>query len=460
MLEFETLTYENYHKVCGFFAYNVPAGCNLTVGCKLMWSHYYHSAFAVYKNALIWKDVINGDVRFNLPISAEDTEEACLAVEEYCAEKEIPLVWYDVPEEKLVDVVRNYSFCSLRNDRNYDDYLYDAESFRSFSGKKYAGQRNHIHKFFSKYPQAIFREIQEEDRENVDRFFEEVTREATSEKMREEYRLSREFFRRIRLQDWKTGCMTVDGKIVSVTLGETVGKCLVVHIEKALREYEGLYTATANAFAKANGDAEILNREDDSGARGLRISKTQYHPVGMVKKYEIRIANELHKIHKLPVLKTERLTLSGIEEKDASAYYEICADEERNVFWGYDYKEDLHENLYPNYFFDVQAEDFRKKIGASFAVRLNGKMIGEGIFYHFDGRGRAELGMRIAKSYAGKGYGKDAFYALVEWGLYSLGLRKVISKCMHENTASQKMLSEGMKKTGADERFLYFEVTL
>ena len=93
----------------------------------------------------------------------------------------------------------------------------------------------------------------------------------------------------------------------------------------------------------------------------------------------------------------------------------------------------------------------------NFAVRLDGRLIGEAVLYSFDGRGGAELGCRIDKAYAGHGYGTEAFAAVADWGLYKVHLGKVVAKCFKENTASYKMLSSCMRKKGDDETFFYFE---
>lgn len=71
----------------------------------------------------------------------------------------------------------------------------------------------------------------------------------------------------------------------------------------------------------------------------------------------------------------------------------------------------------------------------NFAVRLEGKLIGEAVLYNFDYRGGAELGCRIDKAYAGNGYGTEAFRAAAEWGLYQVNLNRVVAKCYRENEA-------------------------
>ena len=102
-------------------------------------------------------------------------------------------------------------------------------------------------------------------------------------------------------------------------------------------------------------------------------------------------------------------------------------------------------------------EDFRNKLAVNFAIRLDGKFIGEAVLYRFDYKGGAELGCRILPEYAGNGYGAEAYRRAAEWSLYGLGLYRLTGKCFHENEASRKMLSACMRPNGEDETFLYFE---
>ncbi len=463
MLEFLPLTYENLPRLTALTEKCDYRICGYAPTCKIMWGDFYNSEYAISCDCLIYKNTIFDKIIFNYPIPfGPDADEraALSAIENYCVEKYIPLVFMDIPQEKMSIMCERYSFMEIGDDRNYNDYLYLAEDFRAFSGKKFSGQRNHIHKFLQSYPNAQFRSFTSEDKSLIKEFLNEYLIGSESMEKNRETGLSEKLLLSLPLEKYRTGGYVLNGKVISFTFGSRMGDTLFVHIEKGLKEYEGVYTATANAFAKANGDADFINREDDSGARGLRISKTQYHPVRLVKKFFITVRNEWQKIRRFPTIKTERLVLDGIKKGDARAYYDICVDDERNIYWGYDYKKDLKGDLYPEYFFDVQKADLKNKMCFSFAIRLDGKMIGEGVLYRFTGTGQAEAGIRIGREYAGKGYGKEAFYAMVEWALYRLGLKKVVSKCYHENNASYKMLSERMKITGKDRTFTYFEKTV
>ena len=121
------------------------------------------------------------------------------------------------------------------------------------------------------------------------------------------------------------------------------------------------------------------------------------------------------------------------------------------------YRQDLKGELTEDYFLDVARRDFEKRWAVNWAIRLDGKCIGEAVLYNVDWRGGAELGVRIAPEYAGNGYGTEAFAAAAEWALYGLLLTRVVAKCYKENTASYRMLSSCMRKTGEDDTFFYFE---
>lgn len=248
-------------------------------------------------------------------------------------------------------------------------------------------------------------------------------------------------------------------RLIALSLAERCGDTLIIHIEKALYSYTGVYPTLVQEFAGAfGGDCQWINREDDAADRGLRTSKLQYGPAKLAPKYRFEPQNELlSHVKAIPELRTERLTLSALEEADIPAYNALVLDQERNRWWGYDDVAGLGGPVEERSFFNVAQRDFAKHLAVNFAVRLEGKFIGEAVLYNFDCRGGAELGCRIDKAYAGNGYGTEAFIAAAEWGLYKLHLGRVVAKCFKENQASYQMLSACMRKKEEDETFFYFE---
>jgi RimJ/RimL family protein N-acetyltransferase len=185
-----------------------------------------------------------------------------------------------------------------------------------------------------------------------------------------------------------------------------------MHVEKALYSYAGVYPTLVQAFAaRYASDCRWINREDDARDKGLRTSKMQYLPAELADKMHFDVGTELDDWDAIPRLETERLVLDGLTEEDKTAYNALCLDDERNRWWGYDYREDLQGELTEDYFLEVARHDFAHRLAVNFAVRLDGRLIGEAVLYNLDWRGGIELGCRIAPAFAGHGYGTEAFAA-------------------------------------------------
>lgn len=467
MLEFKPITHadaallRSYYQSCPFRL------CEYTAGTKLMWTSLC-PAYAEAAGCLLVRFELDGETFFDYPVAGAEGDEdiALTALEQHWIETGIPPIFSVIPPEKLPHLLRRYPYARISAPRLWQDYLYHAEDMQSFAGRRYSGQRNHINNFTRRYPAAHFRPLTPEDGDKLSRFwreFEEQFAKGDSKSAVKELRLAEEFFNAHYADGhFLAGCMELDGRMISVALGERCGETVIVHIEKAMQEFEGIYPTMVREFARTfGGDALWFNREDDAANRGLRMSKLQYLPAEMGEKYHVELENELHRLHEIPTLQTERLTLRPFTDTDKPAYNAICLDDERNRWWGYDYRTDLGDApLTEDYFLSVTREDFRRHLAVNFAICLGERCIGEAVLYHFDHRGGAELGCRIVKSEAGSGYGTEAFTAAKNWALYKLGLRKVVAKCYHENTASFRMLSSCMRKTGEDETFSYFETTV
>jgi hypothetical protein len=428
-----------------------------------MWKDHWKPEFAESHGCLV---ILNHSAHygamfdFPIPLPGEGDVDAALDdIDEWCVEKGVPPSFGVVPEDERERLMKRYPYTTVDSDRLWQDYFYTAESLSAFAGRHYSGQRNHINKFRKLYPNAVYRELTEADRDAVDAFWHEFHKVFNKEDA--DAKLEVCYARRLMEQvgaAWaKTGCVELDGKLIAIALAEVCGDTLVCHIEKALPQYEGVYPFMVQSFAGANSQGlRWINREDDAGDRGLRTSKLQYLPTFLGAKVRVLARNELSGLETIPVLKTERLLLDGLREEDKPAYNRLCLDNERNRWWGYDYRDDLEGELTEDYFLEVAREDFRRKQAVNFAIRLDGTFIGEAVLYRFDYKGGAELGCRIFREYAGHGYGTEAFRRVAEWSLYTLGLYCLKAKCYHENAASKKMLESCMRPAGEDETFLFF----
>ena len=82
------------------------------------------------------------------------------------------------------------------------------------------------------------------------------------------------------------GLLRVNGKVAAFTLGEEVSDdTFVVHIEKAFAEIQGAYPMINQQFVEHECmKYKYINREEDTGAEGLRKAKLSYRPVFLVEK--------------------------------------------------------------------------------------------------------------------------------------------------------------------------------
>ena len=262
----------------------------------------------------------------------------------------------------------------------------------------------------------------------------------------------------LKIADFIGYYMEIDGKMCSFTIGEYVGKTLVIHIEKALKEYRGIYPTTFNEFLKAceREGVVYINREDDSGDLGLRTSKLQYQPEIILSKYFVEIGRPM-KIKRRPVIKGDGIVLSSITEKDKKDYYNLYVNKTLNKYWGYDYKKDIKEPT-EDAFYNLQKNDFKLKDNMCLAIREsnNTKMLGEVVLHNFTYDKKVEIGVRVLKKHQGKGYASRAVNLIATY-VKSLGLTPV-SKCYIKNEKSYRcLIKAGMVETSRDKKFIYLE---
>lgn len=464
MLNFNKISDQDRTRLQSYYCNCQYKLCEYTVGTKLMWENVLNPTWSETAGCLVIRNQIDGRIVFDYPVPGPDGDEdaALTAIENECIERGIPLVISVVPEEKAPVLLQRYPYARVSNIRTWRDYVYHAKDLQEFVGRRYAGQRNHIKKFRTAHPTAAFRPLTKEDSGVINRFWEDYDREfSKTDDPKAVHELT--YAKRVlglTGESWlRCGGIFEGEKLIALSAAEKCGDTLVIHIEKALYSYEGVYPTLVQDFARAFGnDVQYLNREDDAANRGLRTSKLQYGPAFLASKYCFEPQNELlSHVREIPALRTERLTLSALTEADLPAYNALVLDQERNRWWGYDDEGSLPGPRKEDSFLEVARRDFANRLAINFAVRLDGMLIGEAVLYRFNYRGDAELGCRIAGAYAGHGYGTEAFDVVANWALYQVHLTRVVAKCYRENEESRRMLASCMRPAGQDETFYYFE---
>ena len=319
MYQFKPVTIQDGGKLRKYYANCKYGLCEYSVGTKLMWRPVLHPAWTEIAGCLVVRNEHDGRWVFDYPVPGPEGDEdaALTAIEQYCLEQGVLPVISVVPECKAARLLARYPYVRVSDVRTWRDYVYYREDLQLFAGRRYSGQRNHIKKFRALCPNAEFRRLTGEDAEAVRRFWADYEREfpkGNNAKARDELELAKKMLRMVN-KPWFIGGGMFDGeKLVALALAEKCGDTLIIHIEKALYSYTGVYPAMVQAFAGECGDGcQWINREDDAADRGLRTSKLQYGPAKLAPKYCFEPQNELlQHVKTIPELKTERLTLSAL----------------------------------------------------------------------------------------------------------------------------------------------------
>lgn len=165
-----------------------------------------------------------------------------------------------------------------------------------------------------------------------------------------------------------------------------------------------------------------------------------------------------------PLLKTERLILSQLQEEDIRVVTEYLQDK---VF------SDLTSNIpYPYteehavLWLKMSREDFESRKGYTFAIRTkDGKIIGA-IGLHDEGSDKAELGYWLAKPFWNRGFVTEAATAVVDFGFKELSFNKIYATHFLHNPSSGKVMEKiGMQKEALLKQHMkkegkYFDVPL
>lgn len=167
------------------------------------------------------------------------------------------------------------------------DYLYDAEALRKLSGRKYHAQKNHLNAFLRSYPNYTFLPYQPDEEAELLAFFDRYEEEAKdlTESAKKESLACKRLIPMLSALQLDARVLRVDGMFCGFVVMEAVGDTLMIHIEKALTDFRGIYPLLVMLEANAYSQVRYINREEDDGNPGLRQSKQSYHPIELKQKY-------------------------------------------------------------------------------------------------------------------------------------------------------------------------------
>lgn len=285
-MEWKKLTIEDKNTIDEFTKGKFET-CDYNFTNLFLWSQGEEIFYTVDGNILIIRGKFNEKDYCFMPIpkTEDDMPRVKELIEYYLKENAkivlVPEKWKPYLEDKFI----------LEERRDSYDYVYSIESLAYLKGRKYAKKKNRVNNFMKSYDYS-YEPITVENAKEVLEFQGTWCHDKSCEivpVLRNENIGIHNILNNFDKLDVKGAMLKVGGRIVAYTLGEALtDEYVVIHIEKGLNDYIGSYQMMNMMFLqKEFTDYKFVNREDDFGDEGLREAKESYHPVELLKKYEV-----------------------------------------------------------------------------------------------------------------------------------------------------------------------------
>lgn len=449
---FLPLTFASLPKISPFFLSNESRFCDLTLSNLYMWRNDLSTGYYLSGPRLVVrKEYEKGKMAYLFP-KGEEPLDAVKEIASFPSSKK-ELSFFALQEKEASELSSLFPHSRVYSLEEWDDYLYSSEKLMTYAGKKLSGKRHNANKFHSLYPETELVRARKEDVPALLSFLKKYEEENKGRDISyKEDSFAFDVLSSYPLLGDIVAYYRYKGEIIALAEAEKVGDTLYVHIEKCLREYEGIYQALTSEFLMMNIEGiSFENREEDDGNMGLREAKSQLQPLVKLQKRFFTLTNNIDLYSLSPII-GDKVDLLPMEERYAKDYFALATDEERNLYWGYDYHVDLKgEEATPSFFLNDILNDYKTKSCFSFVIaNKEGSFLGEAVLHDFRDDGSCQLGVRIKENSEGQGI---AFFALKELISLckSLNIPFLRYESYKENAKSLSLASHlGFNKVGED----------
>ncbi len=296
---FKEIDINAYEELRPYFNSVDYEACEYCFTTLYMWRHTYKTSYYIGDEFAIIVGEYEGDRFSVLPLAKKDKIHKALDfMIDYFKTEDHQIYLRAVTKEVVELLQKDYpGKFKYIEERDYFDYVYDAESLRTLAGRKNQKKRNHINYFLKEYEGRFeYKKLEEKDFDQCIELLKawannKAEHGDTDDGIDDEFIGVKKIFDNydVLKQDVKIAGIYIDSKLEAFTIGENINENMaVIHIEKANPEIRGLYPYINQQFLVHEfKDVEFVNREEDLGIEGLRKAKLSYHPCKFVEKYTV-----------------------------------------------------------------------------------------------------------------------------------------------------------------------------
>ncbi len=275
---------EDRDVITSYYTKDPLPSCEGTFANNYLWAPHYPITFAIIHDMLVFC-VEEESVSVSFPRGEEvHLKETMEILFQFFKELNQPIQINMVTKSQFERLEALYpDRFQIEHDRDAADYIYESEKLISLAGKKLHAKRNHINKFKAEHPEWTYESIAEENKADCFAMLDEWRHLNECDKdpaKSRELCVTKNAIEHLEDLGLVGGLIRVDGQVVAFSLGEAcTDDVFVVHIEKAFGTMQGAYAMINQQFITHEGASfTYVNREEDTGAEGLRKAKLSYYP--------------------------------------------------------------------------------------------------------------------------------------------------------------------------------------
>lgn len=296
MLTFHRLTLADKERFDAWAREENSRSADYNFGTMFLWDSAFPRFVADAPFHLILLRAEGRQPAFLWPIGNSDKAAVIAAAREYAAANGSPLVFRGLEERHAaaLEALMPGAF-EITEERDWADYVYEAEKLATLAGKHLHGKRNHINRFLDEHDEWRFEPLVPEMFDECWALLEGWTEHADTDQGLpdgERAAISRAFenFDALGLLG---GALYADGQLLGFTLGNKISEdAFQVRFEKARGDMNGAYPMVNREFVRLilerYPEIRYVNREDDMGLENLRKSKESYYPAFLIRKFTAR----------------------------------------------------------------------------------------------------------------------------------------------------------------------------
>ena len=295
MLTFHPLTLSDKEKIDVYVKKENSRSGDFNFNTMFLWDDKFRRMVADGDAYIVALRPDGGAPLFLWPIGSGDPAPIVREMLDYCAAEGFPLSFFGLEERhaEALEAMFPGKF-TIAEDRDYEDYIYEAEKLITLGGKHLHGKRNHINRFIQEHEwrfEPLTRELFPECNALLEGWTEQT--DTSVGMVGSEHTAIMRSFAHFEVLGLEGGALFAEDQLVAFSIGEKIAPdTFQVRFEKARRDINGAYPMINREFVKLiterNPDIRYINREDDMGMENLRKSKQSYYPAFLLRKFTAR----------------------------------------------------------------------------------------------------------------------------------------------------------------------------